>query len=207
MLLERIIEISTSAGDLVLDPFCGSGTTLVAAKLLGRRCIGIDSSQEAVALTLSRLDSPTKTDSALLKKGRVSYANADKDALSVLSGLDIHPVQRNAGIDAFLKTSLDGSLVPIRVQRNNETIMEAANKLARAAKSKKALKAILVRTKKDNDLFPNCMMPKMIELVDSTALHVSERVAEPQAETATERAANRVLMGRNENQRTPEVEH
>ncbi len=207
LLLERIIEISTSAGDLVLDPFCGSGTTLVAAKLLGRRCIGIDSSQEAVALTLSRLDSPTKTDSALLKKGRVSYANADKDALSVLSGLDIHPVQRNAGIDAFLKTSLDGSLVPIRVQRNNETIMEAANKLARAAKSKKALKAILVRTKKDNDLFPNCMMPKMIELVDSTALHVSERVAEPQAETATERAANRVLMGRNENQRTPEVEH
>ena len=64
-----------------------------------------------------------------------------------------------------------------------------------------------MRTKKDNDLFPNCMMPKMIELVDSTALHVSERVAEPQAETATERAANRVLMGRNENQRTPEVEH
>lgn len=189
LLLERIIEISTNAGDLVLDPFCGSGTTLVAANLLGRRSIGIDSSQEAVVLTRGRLDAPTKTDSALLKKGRNSYANVDKDALSLLSGLDLLPVQRNAGIDAFLKLKIDGSLVPIRVQRNTETIMEAASKLARAANSKKVAKAILVRTQKDDGLFPDGVLPKMIELVDSTALRVSERVAELLAEMAIEKAA------------------
>lgn len=195
LLLERIIEISTDAGDLVLDPFCGSGTTLVAANLLGRCSIGIDSYQEAVTLARARLDTPIKTDSALLKNGRNSYANVDKDALSLLSGLDLLPVHRNAGIDAFLKIKVDGSLVPIRVQRNTETIMEAASKLARAASSKKATKAILVRTQKGNDLFADGILPRMIVLVDSTALRVSERVAELLAETATEKASNTAFQG------------
>ena len=41
-LYERIIEASSSPGDIVLDPFAGSGTTLVAAERLGRQWIGID---------------------------------------------------------------------------------------------------------------------------------------------------------------------
>ena len=49
-LLERIIKISTDEGDIVLDPFCGSGTTLVAAKLLGRRYLGIDINPSAIYL-------------------------------------------------------------------------------------------------------------------------------------------------------------
>jgi site-specific DNA-methyltransferase (adenine-specific) len=195
LLLERIIEISTDAGDLVLDPFCGSGTTMVAAKLLGRSSIGIDISEEAVDLAQRRLAAPIKTESAMLKKGRASYINADKDALSLLAGLDLLPVQRNAGIDAFLQVKIGGSLVPIRVQRAGETIMEAASKLARAAQSKKAVKAILVRTKKNDDLFFDGMLPRLIELIDSTALRVSERVAEILAEIATERAANTAFQG------------
>lgn len=54
-LLERIIEASTSPGDLVLDPFCGSSTTGLAAKLLGRRYIGIDNSEEYIKLSVCRL--------------------------------------------------------------------------------------------------------------------------------------------------------
>jgi len=41
-LLERIVLASTRVGDIVLDPFCGSGTTGVAALRHGRRFIGID---------------------------------------------------------------------------------------------------------------------------------------------------------------------
>lgn len=41
-LLERIVKASSNAGDLVLDPFCGSGTTLVAAQNLNRHWLGID---------------------------------------------------------------------------------------------------------------------------------------------------------------------
>lgn len=54
-LLERIINASTNPGDLVADFFCGSGTTLVAARKLGRRGIGCDDSPKAVAITVKRL--------------------------------------------------------------------------------------------------------------------------------------------------------
>lgn len=54
-LLERIIQISTDPKDIVLDPFCGSGTTLVAAVNLGRKYIGIDINPEACKLARGRL--------------------------------------------------------------------------------------------------------------------------------------------------------
>ena len=50
-LLERIIRASSSEGDVVLDPFCGGGTTMVAAANLGRRWIGIDISPHAIDIT------------------------------------------------------------------------------------------------------------------------------------------------------------
>jgi site-specific DNA-methyltransferase (adenine-specific) len=188
LLMERIIEICTDAGDLVLDPFCGSGTTLVAAKLLGRFSIGIDISASAVSLAQHRLSAPIKTESAMLRKGRASYVNADKDALAVLSGLDVFPVQRNAGIDAFLQVKIDGSMVPIRVQRNGESILEAASKLARAANSRKVVKAVLVRTHRDDLLFSEAMLPTFIEVIDSTALRIGERIADLLVERVTEKS-------------------
>ena len=54
-LLKRILLASTREGDLVLDPFCGSGTTGVACKLLGRKFIGIDINAKFIALAKERL--------------------------------------------------------------------------------------------------------------------------------------------------------
>lgn len=54
-LLERIITASSNEGDLVLDPFCGCGTTIEAAERLGRRWIGIDVTYLAVDLIKRRL--------------------------------------------------------------------------------------------------------------------------------------------------------
>ena len=54
-LLERIIAASSNPGDVVLDPFCGCGTTIAAAQKLGRRWIGIDVTQLSIALQKSRL--------------------------------------------------------------------------------------------------------------------------------------------------------
>jgi len=55
-LLERVLRASTPEDALVLDPFNGSGTTGVAALQLGRRYVGIDLSDEYLALTQRRLD-------------------------------------------------------------------------------------------------------------------------------------------------------
>ncbi len=54
-LLERIIETSSKKGDVVLDPFCGCGTTIAAAQSLKRRWIGIDITCLATALIKHRL--------------------------------------------------------------------------------------------------------------------------------------------------------
>ena len=54
-LLERIIEASSNPGDVVLDPFCGCGTTIHAAQKLGRQWIGIDVTYLAINLIKRRL--------------------------------------------------------------------------------------------------------------------------------------------------------
>lgn len=52
----RLIQLYTFAGDVVLDPFCGSGTTCVAAKRLDRRYVGYDIHDEYLQLAQERLD-------------------------------------------------------------------------------------------------------------------------------------------------------
>lgn len=55
-LLERIILASTEEGQVILDPFCGSGTTGVEAVIYGRKFIGIDVSEEYMEISKKRLE-------------------------------------------------------------------------------------------------------------------------------------------------------
>ena len=57
-LLEILVGACCPPGGTVLDPCCGSGTTLVAARRLGRRTLGTDASARAVEITLERLNAP-----------------------------------------------------------------------------------------------------------------------------------------------------
>jgi hypothetical protein len=61
-LLGRIIRVSSNAEELVLDPFSGSGTTLVAAKKLGRQWIGFELSANYAARAQTRLDAAKEGD-------------------------------------------------------------------------------------------------------------------------------------------------
>lgn len=54
-MLKMIVETSSEKGDLVVDPFCGSGTTIHAARTLGRSFVGIDASVSAAKATLARM--------------------------------------------------------------------------------------------------------------------------------------------------------
>lgn len=54
-LLERIIKASSNEGDIILDPFCGCGTTVAVAERLNRKWMGIDVTHLAISLMVSRL--------------------------------------------------------------------------------------------------------------------------------------------------------
>ncbi len=60
-LLKLFVSASSNKGGIVLDCFCGSGTTLRAAKELGRKWVGIDQSEEAIKIALEKLTSKQKT--------------------------------------------------------------------------------------------------------------------------------------------------
>ena len=172
LLMERIIELTTDEGDIVLDPFCGSGSTLVAATLMNRKSIGIDVSEDAVELSLERLNSPVRSDSNLIKQGRESYKAADKQAMALLNGLDCIPVHRNKGVDAILKRQYKGSPVLIRVQKNGETLGEALSLLSGAVKTKGSQKSFLVKTQPG--LVENTTPVPAIEIVEATTLTIEK---------------------------------
>lgn len=54
-LLERIVRLASNPSDKILDPMCGSGTTLVAARQLGRSWVGIDKSPVAIRIARQRI--------------------------------------------------------------------------------------------------------------------------------------------------------
>ncbi len=174
LLLERIIKFASKEGDIVLDPFCGSGTTLVAAVLLQRQAIGIDTSEDALEITRKRLDHPIRTESRLMQQGRDSYKNADKESLVLLRGLEYAPVQRNKGIDAILSTDVGGKPILVRIQRPNETILDAAQYLYRASQGKNAAAMFVVATRKGGYFEIDNQFPPNVEVINSPAIEISE---------------------------------
>ena len=125
-----------------------------------------------------RLANPVKSDSDLLNSGRDANESADKEALALLKGLDVVPVHRNKGIDAFLRGDIDGRLVPIRVQRLNETIPEAAAQLYKAAKSKGAPLMFLIAIQQGSYFSFVEDLPSEIRVIQGPALAVTKSFEE-----------------------------
>lgn len=175
LLLERIIEIATDPKDIILDPFCGSGTTLVAASLLDRKYIGIDINPEAVRLSQERLLNPVKTDSKLMKLGKSTYDAKSTFEKLILSNFECNIVQRNKGLDAILVKMYKGAPVPIRIQKQNEDLSTAVNLLHHAALKKKCKLMILIRTNDDVGLLPVEVPPEMM-IMDSYQFILEKRI-------------------------------
>ncbi len=177
ILLEQIIKLVTEEGDIVLDPFVGSGTTVVAAKMLKRDYLGIDISKEAVDLTKERLEKLVKTESFLLKKGRASYQKQMEQQVELLKMIGAIPVQRNNGIDGFLKEYIDGKPVSVKIQKQDETLDEAVSKLIKASKTKKCIYMILIRTHVDRiNTFDFEKNTEGLILLDSYEMQIHEKI-------------------------------
>lgn len=175
LLLERIIELVTDKNDLVLDPFCGSGTTLIAAGLLKREFIGIDISEDAVDLTKNRLENPIRSSSNLLEKGAGSYLEKSDYERGILKVLDALPVERNNGIDGFLREYLEGCPVSVRIQKDYEDLETAKRKLIEASETKNCRWMILVRTNSiENSLFET--NDERLLVIDSLDFMVSKKL-------------------------------
>ena len=147
LLLNQILNIVTDEGDLVVDPFCGSGTTCVSAKSLKRQFIGIDISKDAVELANSRLEEMVISESNLLNKGTYEYQEKNEKELAILQNINAFPVQRNSGIDGFLKDHFEGMPVPVKIQGEYETIEDAIEKLEKASLGRDYKMKILIQTR------------------------------------------------------------
>jgi DNA modification methylase len=120
-LLERIIQASSNEGDLVLDPFCGCGTTVHAAQKLNRRWLGIDVTHLAIGLIKRRL-----TEAFPSVKFDVVGEPEDVDGARELAGKDKYEFQKwalaslgaqpfkggkkggDGGVDGFIYFKPDG---------------------------------------------------------------------------------------------------
>lgn len=176
-LLERIVRISTDVGDTVLDPFCGSGTTMVAAELVNRKGIGIDISRDAVEISENRLKNPYKTESRLMKLGIESYkTKSDVDSV-ILNQLDCDVVQRNKGIDGFLKKYYKNAPVAVKIQKATESFSEAVELLKNAGKRKKCSATVLIRTQNDN-LTRHVDIPSNMIIIDDYKIQLEHELEE-----------------------------
>ncbi|HEY5730049.1 MAG TPA: site-specific DNA-methyltransferase [Anaerolineales bacterium] len=103
-LLYRVIMSSSNIGDVILDPFFGSGTTGAVAKMLGRNWIGIERDKKYVKVAQKRIDAVTEADTAAIKVEKPKQARVPFGAL-VESGY-LRPGQSLFFVEKGLKAKI-----------------------------------------------------------------------------------------------------
>ena len=117
-MLDRIIKASSQVGDIVLDPFCGCGTTVAAAENNRRQWIGIDITYSSIAAIqerfrrerrdiwkqieiIGRPETPAAVDTKLLSSASPLYARKEfeKYCVTVIGGLPNSKMGADGGID------------------------------------------------------------------------------------------------------------
>ena len=116
-LVERIIKMGSREGGLVLDPFCGSGTTLVMAGKCGRRWIGGDNCPQAVEIATNRL----KEECQLTPQN--NFVSTTEDVLRAQSAAQVVPFLRIAtGFDDLAAGSVRNLVfgMPLEIEETRE---------------------------------------------------------------------------------------
>jgi DNA modification methylase len=161
-LLERIIDVSSNPGDVVLDPFCGCGTAIEAAQRLGRNWIGIDVTYLAIHVIEGRLKKvfgnsivdtykvfgrPRDADDARMLAAR-DWLEFQKWAVFALGGLPKDRPGPDGGIDGIIRYHRVGIEQPNRavvsVKGGLNVGVDAIHKLKSVVDREKAALGILI---------------------------------------------------------------
>lgn len=180
-LLERILAASSNEGDVVLDPFCGCGTTVHAAQILNRNWVGMDITHLAIALVGRRLRESFGTKAAFNTYGvpkdlAGAQALADKNkfeferwAVSLIP--DAQPYKSKGGGDA----GVDGLLFFKTGQKG--TGRKASGKAIISVKGDKTVKPSEVRDLKGTVEREKALIGLFVTLHEPSRQMVSEAAA------------------------------
>jgi len=148
-LLKRIIDVSCDKGDLILDPFCGSGSLGVASYLNNCRYLGIDINPDAIKICKKRMNDFFVSKSKVLDAAYSKFNVLEKEIREFIVKIKGTPIERNKGLDAVVSSKK--GLLGIRFQRENESILETITLLKKASSTKPLVSLIVVKTH-DSDL-------------------------------------------------------
>ena len=106
-LLERIIKASSNEGDVVLDAFCGCGTTIVVAERLNRQWIGIDITYQSISLVLKRLEDSTYSTENLTTSEDYAESVKERGRTGIMEKITIDGIPMDMDSAAALATKKD----------------------------------------------------------------------------------------------------
>ncbi|HEX8081180.1 MAG TPA: DNA methyltransferase [Jatrophihabitans sp.] len=183
-LLERIISASTKKGDVVLDPFCGCGTTVAVAQRLGRQWVGIDISPTAVNLMYRRIYKQTNGNVRPITEG----LPVDEDALRALKPFEFQNwviqqffgtasprKSRDMGIDGFSFMVHD----PIQVKQSEKVGRNVVDNFETAMKRNGSDKGYIVAFSFTRDAREEVARARVKDGLDITLLRVADVLNPP----------------------------
>lgn len=155
----NIILRYSQPGEIVLDYFCGGGTTAVEAKLLGRQCIALDINPDALALTKENLDfQPPQdmfSDNGSLVEPELALGDA-RDLSSIKNGtIDLicaHPPY--AGVISYSANAVDGDLSTLSVPEFVTEIQKVARESYRVLKPGRQCAILIGDSRKSKHIVP-----------------------------------------------------
>lgn len=153
----NLMEKYTEPGDLVLDQMCGSGTTLIEAKLLGRDCIGVDINPDAALLSRSRLDFEVPLDSWAEGVPEVRTFTGDARDLSPLEDESVDLVATHppyANIIKYTRKETDSDLSAFAFPEFLEAMEKAAEEAYRVLKPDHYCAILMGDTRKKKHYVP-----------------------------------------------------
>jgi site-specific DNA-methyltransferase (adenine-specific) len=155
-LCERLIRTFSRDGDVVLDPFCGSGTALLAAKQTGRRYVGIETKKEYVQIAANRLMTTYTEHNATLDAGepvrlRTDFPDSHKEWLIYFGSRGLN--RSDAAVFEFILSKTVNSDEPKPAAELSHNQIATATKLSRRTVIRSISRlqdADLIDTEKDN---------------------------------------------------------